>query len=60
MIYRDKGRVLGNRVLRRILGPKWDEVTERLRKLHNKVLRSTHSTAGHTGFKQENGDESDH
>jgi hypothetical protein len=28
-------RVLENRVLRRICGPKRDEVTEELRKLHN-------------------------
>jgi hypothetical protein len=28
-------RVFENRVLRRILGPKWDEVTGERRKLHN-------------------------
>jgi len=28
-------RVFENRVLRRILGPKWDEVTAECRKLHN-------------------------
>jgi hypothetical protein len=28
-------RVIENRVLRRIFGPKWDEVTGELRKLHN-------------------------
>jgi len=27
--------VLENRVLRRIFGPKWDEVTREWRKLHN-------------------------
>jgi hypothetical protein len=31
-------RVFENRVLRRIFGPKRDEVTEELRKLHNKEL----------------------
>jgi len=31
-------RVSENRVLRRIFGPKRDEVTEELRKLHNKEL----------------------
>jgi hypothetical protein len=31
-------RVYGNRLLRRIFGPKRDEVTEELRKLHNEEL----------------------
>ena len=31
-------RLLENRVLRRIFGPKRDEVTEEWRKLHNEVL----------------------
>jgi len=31
-------RVFESRVLRRILGPKRDEVTEELRKLHNEEL----------------------
>ena len=31
-------RVLGNRVLRRIFGPKRDEVTREWRKLHNEEL----------------------
>jgi hypothetical protein len=31
-------RVFGNRVLRRIFGPKRDEVTGGLRKLHNEEL----------------------
>ena len=31
-------RVFENRVLRRIIGPKWDEVTEKWRKLHNEEL----------------------
>jgi hypothetical protein len=33
-----KQRVFGNRVLRRIFGPKRDEVTGGLRKLHNEEL----------------------
>jgi hypothetical protein len=32
-------RVFENRVLRRIFGPKRDEVTEEWRKLHNEELR---------------------
>jgi hypothetical protein len=31
-------RVFENRVLRRIFGPKWDEVTEEWRKRHNEEL----------------------
>jgi hypothetical protein len=31
-------RVFENRVLRRIFGPKWDEVTEDWRRLHNEEL----------------------
>jgi len=31
-------RVFENRVLRRIFGPKWDEVTGKRRKLHNEEL----------------------
>ena len=31
-------RVFKNRVFRRIFGPKWDEVTEEWRKLHNEEL----------------------
>jgi hypothetical protein len=30
--------VFENRVLRRIFGPRWDEITRELRKLHNKEL----------------------
>jgi hypothetical protein len=37
-------RVFGNRVLRRILGPKRDEVTSEWRKLHNKELRDLYSS----------------
>jgi hypothetical protein len=33
-----------NRVLRRIFGPKRDEVTEGLRKLHNEKLRDLYSS----------------
>jgi hypothetical protein len=31
-------RVFENKVLRRIFGPKWDEVTGGCRKLHNEEL----------------------
>jgi hypothetical protein len=37
-------RVFENRVLRRIFGPKRDEVTEEWRKLHNKELRDLYSS----------------
>jgi hypothetical protein len=36
-------RVFENRVLRRIFGPKRDEVTGEWRKLHNEELRDLHS-----------------
>ena len=36
-------RVFENRVLRRIFGPKMDEVTEKWRRLHNKELYALHS-----------------
>ena len=36
-------RVLENRVLRRILGPKKDEGTEEWKKLHNKELIDLYS-----------------
>jgi hypothetical protein len=35
-------RVFENRVLRRIFGPKRDEVTGEWRKLHNEELHHTH------------------
>jgi hypothetical protein len=35
--------VFENRVLRRIFGPKWDEVTGEWRKLHNEELRDLYS-----------------
>jgi hypothetical protein len=43
---RDEHRlgVCENRVLRRILGPKRDEVTGRWRKLHNEELHDLHSS----------------
>jgi len=37
-------RVFGNRVLRRIFGPKGDEVTEEWRKLHNEELNDLYSS----------------
>jgi hypothetical protein len=39
-----KLRVFGNRVLRRIFGPKRDEVTGGWRKLHNEELHSLYSS----------------
>jgi hypothetical protein len=38
-------RVFENRVLRRIFGPKRDEVTGEWRKLHNKELRNLYSSS---------------
>jgi hypothetical protein len=38
-------RVFENRVLRRIFGPKRNEVTEEWRKLHNKELRDLYSSS---------------
>jgi hypothetical protein len=37
-------RALENRVLRRIFGPKSDEVTEEWRKLHNEELHDLYSS----------------
>jgi hypothetical protein len=37
-------RVFENRMLRRIFGPKWDEVTEEWRKLHNEELNELYSS----------------
>jgi hypothetical protein len=37
--------VFGNRVLRRIFGPKRDEVTEGWRKLHNEELHNLYSSS---------------
>jgi len=37
-------RVFENRVLRRIFGPKRDNVTEKLRKLHNEELNDLYTT----------------
>jgi hypothetical protein len=36
-------RVFENRVLRRVFGPKWDEVTGEWRKLHNEELNDLYS-----------------
>jgi hypothetical protein len=38
-------RVLENRVLRRIFGPKRDETTEELRRLHNEELYALYSSS---------------
>jgi hypothetical protein len=38
--------VLENKVLRRIFGPKMDEVTGEWRKLHNEELRDLYSSIG--------------
>jgi len=37
-------RVFENRVLRRIFGPKWNEVTGKWRKLHNEELNDLYSS----------------
>jgi hypothetical protein len=37
-------RVLENRMLRRIFGPKWDEVTGQWRNLHNEELNDLYSS----------------
>jgi hypothetical protein len=37
-------RVLENRILRRIFGPKRDEVTEKCRKLHSEELYNLYSS----------------
>jgi hypothetical protein len=42
-------RVFENRVLRRIFGPRRDEVTGGWRKLHNEELRDLYSSPGGPG-----------
>jgi hypothetical protein len=37
-------RVFENKVLRRIFGPKWDEMAEDWRKLNNEELHNLHSS----------------
>jgi hypothetical protein len=44
VIYRVEGRVCGNRVLRRMFGPKRKEVVEGWRKLHNEELHNFYSS----------------
>jgi hypothetical protein len=39
-----KLRVFENRVLRRVFGPKRDEVTEKWRKLHNEEVNNLYSS----------------
>jgi hypothetical protein len=41
---RDRLRVFENRVMRRIFGPKRDEVTGEWRKLHNEELHNLYSS----------------
>jgi len=43
-------RVFENRVLRRVFGPKRDEVTGELRKLHNEELRDLYSLPNICGW----------
>jgi hypothetical protein len=43
-LWEDRLKVFENRVLRRIFGPKGDEVTEGWRKLHNEELRDFYSS----------------
>jgi hypothetical protein len=43
-------RVYGNRVLRRIFGPKRDEVMGGVRKLHNEELRDLYSSPSIIGI----------
>jgi hypothetical protein len=42
-------RVLENRVLRRIFGPKREEVTVKWRKLHNKELKDPYTSPSSSG-----------
>jgi len=37
-------RVFENKVLRRIFGPRWDEVTGEWKRLHNKELNDLYSS----------------
>ena len=39
-----RSRVFENRVLRRIFGPRWDEVTREWRKLHDEQLNDLYSS----------------
>jgi hypothetical protein len=45
-------RVFKNRVLRRIFGPKRDEVTGEWRKLHNKELHDLYSFESYAAYKK--------
>jgi hypothetical protein len=48
-------RVFENRVLRRICGPKRDEVTGGWRKLHNEELHNLNSSPSNIGMKSQGG-----
>jgi len=43
-------KVFGNRVLRRVFGPKRDEVTGEWRKLHNEELSDLYSSSNIIGL----------
>jgi len=43
-------KVFGNRVLRRVFGPKRDEVTREWRKLHNEELSDLYSSSNIIGL----------
>jgi hypothetical protein len=43
-------RMFGNKVLRRISGPKWDEVTGDWRKLHTEELSNLYCSPNITGM----------
>jgi hypothetical protein len=47
-------RIFKNEVLRRIFGPKTDEVTGEWRRLHNKELYALYSSQYHSGDKVKN------